>query len=104
MSNPFDKSAFEEAVGHTFTLPFDNGETLNLELDSVKANPNLNNEKQECFSAYFSGPAEKGLIQGSYVMDHEKMGRLHIFLVPVAKDEKGFQYEAVFNRLIEEES
>jgi hypothetical protein len=30
-------------------------------------------------------------------MEHEQMGEFEIFLVPIARDENGFLYEAVFN-------
>jgi hypothetical protein len=34
-----------------------------------------------------------------YRMEHDVLGALDLFLVPIARDEDGFQYEAVFNRL-----
>jgi hypothetical protein len=34
-------------------------------------------------------------------MAHDKLGEFDLFLVPVAKNENGFQYEAVFNRMVE---
>lgn len=51
----------------------------------------------ERFSAFFSGPADRYLPQGIYSLEHEVMGTLDLFLVPITKDGKGFQYEAVFN-------
>jgi hypothetical protein len=35
--------------------------------------------------------------QGVYPLDHEAMGAFELFLVPVGKNERGYQYEAVFN-------
>lgn len=47
------------------------------------------------------GPAEPLLPQQTYRMEHEEMGELTLLLVPVGRDETGFTYEAVFNRLVE---
>jgi len=32
-------------------------------------------------------------------LQHERMGTIDLFLVPIGKDESGFQYESVFNRV-----
>jgi hypothetical protein len=34
-------------------------------------------------------------------LEHDKIGAIDLFLVPVRKDEQGLYYEAVFNRLLE---
>jgi hypothetical protein len=36
-------------------------------------------------------------------MEHDALGRLSIFLVPIAERKEGFLYQAVFTRLDEEE-
>ena len=51
----------------------------------------------ERFSVFFSGPRDPFLPQGTYQMSHERMGEFELFLVPVASDDQGFRYEAVFN-------
>lgn len=56
--------------------------------------------RQEVFSLLFRGPAERPLGQGICPLEHERLGRLAIFLVPVGRDEAGLLYEAVFNRLL----
>ena len=45
----------------------------------------------------FYGPADVYLPQYNYPLEHERMGRIAIFLVPVGRDDRGFRYEAVFN-------
>jgi hypothetical protein len=37
------------------------------------------------------------LPQRVYTLEHDSMGAFELFLVPVARDEKSFRYEAVFN-------
>ena len=58
------------------------------------------NARQENFSVLFHGPLERFLPQGMVGLRHETLGEFELFLVPVARDTDGFQYEAVFNRLI----
>ena len=55
------------------------------------------NAQRKPFSLIFRGPRERRLPQRIYKVQHEQLGEMEIFLVPVAVDEKGYQYEAVFN-------
>jgi hypothetical protein len=34
-------------------------------------------------------------------MEHDSIGDFELFLVPIARDDSGTYYEAVFNRLVE---
>ena len=49
------------------------------------------------FSLVFRGPRSPSLPQAQYRLEHEAMGTLDIFLVPIALDAQGLCYEAVFN-------
>ena len=49
------------------------------------------------FTLAFRGPREPILPQGTYEFAHEQLGTLEIFVVPVASNEDGTTYEAVFN-------
>jgi hypothetical protein len=51
----------------------------------------------ERFSAFFDGPITPRLVQSVYHLTHEKMGEFDLFLVPIAKIDESFRYEAVFN-------
>ncbi len=55
------------------------------------------NSTRRPFSIIFRGPKDRRLPQMIYKLKHEKLGEMEIFLVPVAVDEKGYHYEAVFN-------
>jgi hypothetical protein len=60
------------------------------------------------FSVVFHGPAEPVLLQGTYRLEHEDLGTLEVFIVPVGPDTPGgapegaettpagMRYEAVF--------
>jgi hypothetical protein len=72
---------------------------LELELTEVKGYLSKQNEESgmERFSAFFYGPGDRYLRQRVYALEHDVMGAFELFLVPIARDEKGFRYEAVFN-------
>lgn len=70
-----------------------------LELELVEANEINISGNQEIFSLVFLGPDDKFLPQKLYDLEHDTLGRGLIFLVPVGKVERGFSYEAVFNRM-----
>ena len=52
---------------------------------------------REPFSLYFRSGSQVVLPQRIYPIAHEAMGRLEIFIVPVAREPEGIVYEAVFN-------
>jgi hypothetical protein len=62
----------------------------------------INSEREsqqgmERFSVFFSGPSDCYLPQKTYSLDHEQMGAFDIFLVPIGRNDEGYNYEAVFN-------
>jgi Domain of unknown function (DUF6916) len=92
---------FAPAVGHTFRL--DAGEAGGLDLELVESrlhDPDAperdDSGKRAPFSLLFKGPAQPILEQRIYSLEHESIGALEIFIVPVAHDEAGTSYEAVF--------
>ena len=72
---------------------------VELKLVEVKGYVSGANDQSgmERFSLYFNGPGDLHLPQRTYELEHEQLGSLDIFLVTVARDERGFLYEAVFN-------
>lgn len=55
------------------------------------------NGKRAPFALTFQAPPEVKPVQGTYRLEHEKLGTMEIFLVPVAGDREGTDFEAVFN-------
>lgn len=52
----------------------------------------------EPFSLVFAGPPEPRLVQRTHRLEHEVLGTLEIFLVPIGQDPSGgILYEAAFN-------
>ena len=88
---------FNKAKNTRFKVELDENTHVHLELvtvSDVKLYP-----QQEEFAIEFRGPLDKFLNQGPHNFSHEQMGQFELFIVPIRKDDKGFYYEAIFNRL-----
>jgi hypothetical protein len=51
----------------------------------------------EPFTLLFRGPRSPYAPQGIHHLEHDQLGTLEIFLVPIGPDDAGMRYEAVFN-------
>ena len=98
MPETITRDEFAGQVNSIFSLAGDAGAALVLELCQVSALRVT--RRQEVFSLLFKGPLDRLLPQQIYCLQHEKLGWLDIFLVPVQRDGEAIYYEAVFNRLI----
>lgn len=49
------------------------------------------------FSLLFAVDGEAEPVQALFELEHEALGRLQVFLVPIGRDERGLLFEAVFN-------
>ncbi len=86
---------FNGVIGDSFSIE---AEGVNaIELISVEVKPSHEDAKRTPFVLTFHGPVEAVLPQSIYVLEHQKLGQLEIFLVPVDKDKSHVHYEAVFN-------
>ncbi len=84
---------------HTkFRLSFGPEQVVELELFEVQSHGDVAGQTER-FSAIFRSPLQHFLPQSTYRMEHERLGSVEIFIVPVRKDGEGIYYEAVFNRL-----
>ena len=93
---------FSQYKNTKFQVKIDEERAAELELTEVsdlKLYP-----KQEEFSVIFRGPLDLFLGQGLRPFTHERMGQFELFLVPIGKDDRGFNYEAIFNRIREAKS
>ncbi|MDX6496831.1 MAG: hypothetical protein QOG23_91 [Blastocatellia bacterium] len=98
MAVALTEKEFSQHVNTKFQLNLD-GQEIELELVEVKGYlPQAHEETgMERFSVFFDGPGSVHLPQRLYALQHEQMGEVEIFLVPISGNEKGFRYEAVFN-------
>jgi hypothetical protein len=94
------KEAFAENLNTKFRIPMQSSSAAELELIEVVEARSTSRQQQ--FSVFFRGPLEYLLPQATYHMEHEKMGAMDLFIVPVGREQDGFRYEAVFNYVIQE--
>lgn len=98
MSEHLTRDDFAACVGSNFRLCPDHAAGFDLLVEEVSALKAV--EGQESFSIYFRGPKEKLVPQATYPLEHVRLGRLEIFIVPIGRDNEGVRYEALFNRLV----
>jgi len=100
MSEAFAKANFESRVDQVFHARA--GETT-VPLTLKKIVPAERPPAQfESYTMVFSGPPETLLPQAIYELRPENGGEpCPLFLVPVAGDEEGYDYEAVVNRKLD---
>lgn len=96
MSEIFNHEVLAGQLNTKFTLA-DAEQPFELELVEI-TEPTVT-VSQTFFSLYFLGRSDFMLPQGTYRMNHQQLGEMMIFLVPTARVDQGFRYEAVFNLL-----
>jgi len=88
-------ATFEPHVGDTFTIDAE-PEAIALALAQVTTLGDRPGGRDP-FSLLFRGPAEPLLPQAIYRLEHAGLGALEIFVVPLAPDDAGARYEAIFS-------
>lgn len=91
-------SSFTEQVGSTLEVV--NGSSSPLALKLLRVVEHARTENNEAFSVFFLGATGEFMSQGTRTLRHAQFGEMEIFLVPVAKTNAGFEYEAVFNYML----
>jgi hypothetical protein len=88
---------FAGREGQAFTIQFADA-VLELTLAQVERMPEEwgNADRREPFSVLFTGPPEHLLPQSIWPLDHEEIGRIELFLVPMEPKDGVARYEAVF--------
>ncbi len=61
--------------------------------------PSKPTSTRECFSLVFSGPTTPNLKQGTFAIDHPKLGKFSLFIVPGIHSGFYRHYEAIINRV-----
>lgn len=99
MSEAFSVEMFTGHVGSKFLMRYGESQTAELELTSaadVGSSP-----RQAQFSLVFQGSGDTPAAQGIFRLEHDKLGELDLFLVPIGRNSTGISYEAIFNRMID---
>jgi len=96
-----DHDTFARHVGETFVLRTPEGASVEVELmeaQALAAQPAADTSiRKSPFSLLFrtNGPAD--LPQHTYRVEHDALGELDLFLVPIGPDDVGMRLEAIFN-------
>lgn len=96
MTQHLDRAAFAEHVHSNFVLRVSAEETHTLELTRVVEHNY--SPKTEQFSLFFRGPLSPIFPQMIHLLEHEKLGSLSLFLVPLGPEEGSMRYECAFSR------
>lgn len=106
MLEKLTRDNFAPLVGETFRMRLNEAESVDVVLHDVQSFGaraadgwgREHNARTEPFSIVFRIPRELALPQMMFELSHAALGELPgLFLVPVAMDENGRYYEAVFN-------
>jgi len=87
---------FAGRVGQRFLLHFDDEAPTEVELVEAERLGASSVGRAEPFSLVFSAPAGAQHPQRIYRLDHDELGTLELFLVPIQPDARGPLYEATF--------
>ena len=91
---------FARWLGTEFRVADDSGEEVALELVEAKSlPPRRDAPRPESFSLIFRGSPGRPLDQRIHTMEHDQLGRLGLFLVPIGpgSDGGGPYFQAIFN-------
>jgi hypothetical protein len=93
------RGMFEENLNTRFWLVAEGVEPYAIEL--MECVNGYSTPKQEQFSLRFRGDSGLVFPQRIYTVKHDSIGDFELFLVPIARDDSGTYYEAVFNRFVQ---
>lgn len=89
---------FRDRTGQAFR---DTEAGISLELleveDLTAVARNVPPDARTPFSLVFRGPAEPAVSQGIRPLEHDELGSLEIFVVPIGMEPDGLRYQAVFS-------
>jgi hypothetical protein len=88
---------FVDHIDSDFTMFLEDGTSRTVRLRKVS--DLLSRPPQTQFSLIFNAPQDTPLVQQIYKLEHGVLGTMELFLVPVAQDEIGIRFQAVFNQI-----
>ena len=102
MLESLQNSDFSAHLHEKFRIRTQSSELLEVELIEVSETGSAPTggetaSKRRPFSIVFRGPMEAHIPQNTYEIEHDKMGTISIFIVPIGPDGEGMRYEAVFS-------
>lgn len=96
MLDSLTKESWQAHLKQMFQVALPTGETLELQLIEVSGLGEKPGAQREPYSLLFQGPPQPVFEQSLIEIEHESLGRLALFLVPLGPNNQGMQYEAIF--------
>ena len=96
MSDLPDQQAFAEARGEPFEMVVDDARVPLVLADVTSLGESASVGTRDPFSLVFHAPAEALHPQRIYRLEHERLGAMDLFLVPLGPEGDAMRYEAVF--------
>jgi hypothetical protein len=97
MLSELTHETFGKELGSPFQLNWGAAAPLRLELVAATEFARASvGTRRTPFSLLFRGPRQPVLPQKTYPLEHDRLGRLEIFLVPIGPEGEAMRYEAVF--------
>jgi hypothetical protein len=91
---------FQSCLDESFTVRLESAGTVVLTLAEVTSLAEHNEAppgvRRQPFSLLFRGEPQLDLPQRIYRLEHERLGSMELFIVPIGPDEQGMRFEAVF--------
>lgn len=89
---------FSPLLNNKFHIYFNPSLPSTVELIEISEKKTSSAEAgRQPFSIIFRGPKDKIWPQGMYKINHQSLGEMQLFIVPIGPDDEGLCYEAVFN-------
>ena len=95
MSEQLTHCDFEDLLNKNVVLKI-NGETLTAKVKEVNVSQRHGDAQREPFSVLLVTASEHNHGQAIYSMQHDALGEIDLFLVPLGPKSGGMSYEAVF--------
>ena len=95
----FDRDRFAEQIKTRFEIT--RSEAPAIELELVEVSELRERPHQLSFSLVFLAPKSSVVEQGLYDLQHESLGDMQLFLVPIGITDERMMLESVFNFLRE---
>ena len=97
MLQDLSHSSFEENLNTPFRIHFGGDSPLEAILVQVRLHEPHGGPRKQPYSVYFRAPRQPILPQAIYRVEHDRLGTMDVFLVPIGPEGEGMGYEAVFN-------
>lgn len=101
MTDYLVRDTYLPLLNDKFSISFDAANRAEAEL--IEVSELISRPPQEQFSIVFLLPDSFPVLQRLCEIEHPKLGKYELFLVPVGKTDAATKFEAVINRLVKED-